>query len=317
MNCRMGGFWCLIVVYVCASSICAATSISGDIAGMKFTTKGNPYVVEDDIVVPEDKKAVIESGCILLFKPFTGLAVHGDLYVKGTSRERVVFTSIYDKQYNPQSQRDANPFDWNGIFVAQKAGNVKLENFVLHYSVYGVKSKRDIIIVVNGIFSKNGQFHFSIQDDIQFVQDKIPYSYNSSEAEADTPKDEGQSSGNKSARKKDPRKKKIVKFASGSLLGAVGLAGAGFGIYSTMEANSKFDKSEAAQTLVESDSYYSQYEENRQNSILGYVSAGVAIPAAAAIFLFWKVEQPEIKEPSLKVGWNSQRDVNCTLLWYF
>jgi len=45
------------------------------------------------------------------------------------------------------------------------------------YSVFGIKSQKDDILLQNGNFKQNGQFHFTINDNIHYVQDNISYSY--------------------------------------------------------------------------------------------------------------------------------------------
>ncbi len=119
---------------------------------------------------------------MFLFKPFTGLTVNGDLLVEGTQEHPVIFTSINDGEYNTAAPKQLpNPFDWNGILVQRESGTVSLKNFSLRFSVYGIKSQVTDILIDNGLFRQNGQFHFTIRDKIQYVQDNIPFSYNTEE----------------------------------------------------------------------------------------------------------------------------------------
>jgi len=165
----------------------AETHITGDITGMTFESGGNPYIVEQDILVPTGNKAIIKEGCIFLFKPFTGLTVHGHLLVDGTQEQPVIFTSINDGEYNTASEQLPNPFDWNGILISRDAGKVSLKNFSLRFSVYGIKSQNPNIQIDNGLFRQNGQFHFTINDKIQFVQDNIPYSFSDTSQSSSKP----------------------------------------------------------------------------------------------------------------------------------
>lgn len=176
-------FWhscCLFIViaFFSVSGLHAQTELSGSIGKMSFSAKDGPYVVVDDITVPEGKKAVIKEGCVFLFKPFTGLKVHGDLFVEGTQENRVIFTSINDGEYNTTAEQLPNPFDWNGILVSSKSEIVSLKYFSLRFSVYGIKSQISDILIENGLFRQNGQFHFTIKDKIQYVQDDIAFSCN-------------------------------------------------------------------------------------------------------------------------------------------
>ncbi|HEX2957354.1 MAG TPA: hypothetical protein VHO70_11010 [Chitinispirillaceae bacterium] len=179
-------FYIQLVVLVCAFSIIAETRIKGDLTGMNLDESGNPFIVEQDIIVPNGQKVVIKEGCIFLFNPFSGLQVLGELKVAGSQEKPVVFTSIYDNTYNKESPQLPNPFDWNGILVARESGNVNFTNFELEYSVYGIKSQNPGIKIQNGIFKQNGQFHFTLMDKIQFVQDNISYSFNQQDVDPGT-----------------------------------------------------------------------------------------------------------------------------------
>ena len=214
---------CTVILTALAMSLIAETHITGDITGMTFESGGNPYIVEQDILIPEGNKAIIKEGCVFLFKPFTGLTVHGHLIVDGTQANPVIFSSFNDGEYNTASEQLPNPFDWNGILISRESGTVTLKHFGLRFSVYGIKSQNPNIQISNGLFRQNGQFHFTINDKIQFVQDNIPYSYNGNDpatviSDKPTTTEQQQSSDKKGSRKAV----KIVRF---SCLG-VGVAGA-------------------------------------------------------------------------------------------
>lgn len=159
-----------------------STFISGEIDTTTFDVKKNPYIVEKDIVIPKGKSLTIPEGIVILFHPFTGFQVAGRLVVQGSNEQPVIFTSISEKNFNPQSEQLPNPFDWNGIFVTKDADGAFLNHFSLKYSVYGVKSQCKNIIIQNAVFQQNGQFHFTVNEQIQFVQDNIPFSYGDSNA---------------------------------------------------------------------------------------------------------------------------------------
>lgn len=62
-----------------------------------------------------------------------------------------------------------------------------MRNFEVLYSVFGIKSKKRNIVLVNGLFRDNGQFNFTINDDIMMVEEKLSYSYNAQkEKKSDT-----------------------------------------------------------------------------------------------------------------------------------
>ena len=225
-----------LTVLLASAALSAETHITGDITGMTFESGGNPYIVEQDILIPSGNKAVIKEGCVFLFKPFTGLTVHGHLIIDGTAEQPVTFTSINDGEFNSASEQLPNPFDWNGILVTRESGTVVMKNFKLLFSVYGIKSQNVNIEIDNGTFRQNGQFHFTINDKIQFVQDNIPYTYHHDDSkDSDKPEPPPQP-----AAKATPRGVKIARF---TCLG-FGIAGAaaavGFGI-NTAVVYTKFD----------------------------------------------------------------------------
>jgi hypothetical protein len=161
----------------------AETHISGDIKSAALDSTGNPYIVDQDVVVPTGKKLTIREGCVFLFKGFTGLNVNGQINVAGSSRHPVVFTSVNDGDFNPKSDQLPNPFDWNGILVAKESSGALFDNIQLRYTVYGIKSQSTNVSIKNGIFRQNGQFHFTVNEKIQYVQDNIPYSYSGAAGE--------------------------------------------------------------------------------------------------------------------------------------
>jgi hypothetical protein len=158
----------------------AETRLSGEIQSTSFDASGNPYIVEKDILVPSGKKLAIKEGCVFLFSGFSGLNVSGSISVEGTEHKPVIFTCINDNEFNSKSQQLPNPFDWNGIIVSKESGSVHFQNFQLRYSVYGIKSQNTKMTLQNGLFRQNGQFHFTMNDKIQYVQDNISYSFNAS-----------------------------------------------------------------------------------------------------------------------------------------
>ncbi len=203
----------------------AQTRLSGAIDDVTFTKEGNPYLIEQEILVPSGKTVVMPAGCLLLFESFAGMKVEGRLLVQGTSDDPVVFTSIHDSEFNPDTKQLPNPFDWNGIFVTEQSRGTHFNNFTLKYSVYGIKSQSQQVVVQNGLFSQNGQFHFTVNDKIQYVQENIPFSYGSQKR----PESEEKRSDDKPEKPKKSnetgRREKLLRYGS---LG-IGVIGIGAG----------------------------------------------------------------------------------------
>lgn len=158
------------------SSLCSQTYLSGRIEGKTFKAAGNPYIITQSVIISGKKPTTFSSGCALFFKRYTELDVYGTLIVSGEPDSPVVFTSIHDQSSNINDTIPA-PFDWNGVKIRRSAEGVIFNNFRLTYSVFGIQSQTEDIEVVNGRFSDNGQFNFTIGNKIEPVADNIPYTH--------------------------------------------------------------------------------------------------------------------------------------------
>lgn len=170
---------CIILILL-TFRILSQTNLSREIKDKILTPKNNPYIISSSIIIKGTKPTIIKAGCIFLFKPFTELDIQGPILIEGTQDSPVVFTSINDF-YNEKSQVFPNIFDWNGILIRDNInGSVLLKNFIVSYSVYGIKSSTANIVIEKGLFKNNGQFHFTIKDKIENVLENTPYSYSPS-----------------------------------------------------------------------------------------------------------------------------------------
>lgn len=164
----------------------AQTNLSGTVGGMTFENTGNPFIISENLIIPAGKKIIVKEGCIFLFKPFSGLIIEGSIEVAGNNENPVVFTSINDSLFNSEATQAPDQFDWNGITVSIQARQVSFSNILLSYSVYGIKSQTPELKIENSIFANNGQFHFTINDQIQTVKEFEPYSYHTETVYSDT-----------------------------------------------------------------------------------------------------------------------------------
>lgn len=155
----------------------AETILGGQIGNMTLTEDNSPYIITKDLTVPEKKSLTIKQGTVLLFHNFTSLNVEGSLLVEGKTEKPIIFTSINDNQYNTKTDTSAAPFDWNGIFIASGSDKVNLSYFEISFTVYGLKCQNPHISVKQGKFKQNGQFHFTINGQIQMVTEGIPFNY--------------------------------------------------------------------------------------------------------------------------------------------
>jgi hypothetical protein len=155
------------------------TFIGGELKNKTiFNADGSPYIVGENLIIAKGDTVFVKKGTILLFNNYTGIEVFGSLLVDGQDNDPVIFTSVNDSRYNPKAVTFPNPFDWNGISIDLKSEDVKLYNIKLCYSVYGIKSYNQRMVIKNGVFHDNGQYDLVINETIQSVEPKIPFSYN-------------------------------------------------------------------------------------------------------------------------------------------
>lgn len=276
----------MLMIFSSTLLLNAETIITMDLVGKTLESTGNPYVVNQDILIPEGKSIIIKEGCVFLFKPFTGINVQGELLVEGSQEKPVTFTSIYDGEFNKQSTQLPNPFDWNGILISRESGNVSLSNFSLRFSVYGIKSQNPNIKIENGLFRQNGQIHITIAEKIHFVQDNIPYSYvtEKSIATDTTVKKPAEISGSKPVliketnESKNRKKVKILRFAS---LG-IGTAGLITGVIFGAQLPSAHDDWVESSNDEQYFQQYSEREKKYKNKLTGtIIGSSLAVLGAA------------------------------------
>ncbi len=279
----------------------SATHLSDDIGGKIFEPSGNPFIVDQDVVIPKNTQTVIKAGCVFLFKSFTGINIFGSMLVEGTVEKPVVFSSINDANYYPEASQLPNAFDWNGIYVTEGSGDVKLRNFKLMYSVFGIKSKKNEITIQSGHFKQNGQFHFTINDNIHYVQDNISYSYNVEKKEAPVTTQTTQPA----EAEKKPEKKETSKKSRGRKIAAITFLGIGVAsgvptIITGVKAAQYKDKAKHAATLDEFYSYDDKYQNTSLSTIITGITCGCTIPVS--LFLFIKKDKSTMtKKVSLNV----------------
>lgn len=258
----------LLLIFLCILRATAQTTLAGDVDGMTFGPSGNPYIVTGNITVSENKTTAIKAGCVFLFKPFTGITVNGSMTVSGTLDNPVIFTSENDTAYNHNAELLANPFDWNGILVSQQAQTVSFSNFVISYSVYGLKSQKKAFTINNGVFKGNGQFNVTINDAILPVVDGMPYSF---------------SGVPEKMKERTPSPVLLKGIAAAAALCAAGSgigAAASFKSYADYEA--KFESETSLKRLAE------LKEMKQQKLVSGVVFSGVAalmVPVSLVLFL--------------------------------
>ncbi|MEX1347818.1 MAG: right-handed parallel beta-helix repeat-containing protein, partial [Desulfobacterales bacterium] len=168
----------IVILFSIPSTICAETSVSGDIRqNTTWTLEGSPYIVTGDITVasldysyhsdPDSVRLTIEPGVQIRFNPGTGLIVgigfhsiagyYGALSVQGTAESPVAFTS------NAESPA---PGDWKGIYFRNETHDAAtlLEHCVVEYG--GHTQNANIYFANANPVINNSTIRFSSSDGI-------------------------------------------------------------------------------------------------------------------------------------------------------
>jgi hypothetical protein len=274
-----------ILIIAAAAALEGQTVISGDLSRFALDSANNPFVVDTSVEVPANKNVIIGEGCVFLFLPFTGLNIYGSLTVNGTQAHPVIFTTINDSLYNRQSKQIPNPFDWNGLFISSTSVSSVLKNFTLTYSTYGIKSQRDDIAIADAAFKYNGQFHFTINDKIQYVQDNFPFSYSKPQpapqaAPADTLSPPPAPAGDSHYR--------TVRWIRRIGFGVLAAGGGGAGVVFNKKSNSRYDEYRANTGLASGthDAAWNSVKNDEKTRNIFYAAAGVFAAAFAVSIPF-------------------------------
>ncbi|MGD9200960.1 MAG: hypothetical protein PVI26_05320 [Chitinispirillia bacterium] len=303
------------------------THLSDEIGERVFEPNGNPYIIEQDIIIPKNTQSTIKAGCVFLFKSFTGLNVYGNLIVEGTVEKPVIFTSINDAKYYPDAQQLPNAFDWNGIYISEESKDIKLRNFEIMYSVYGIKSKKEKMTLQNAIFKQNGQFNFTIDNNIIYVQDKISYDYmppdigekdKTDKTKATTTVTESKENETTSITIRNPSEAKRKRRIAGVVVLCFGILNGAASLGTGVISYQYWNKMDDIRDLIaneppdnvnelgrEWDSYKDKYNITLPASIVTGTIFGLSIPIA--LYLFLKSDKnTTIKTISLDLFGNSQ-----------
>jgi hypothetical protein len=260
----------------------ARTDLSGNISALTISAEGNPFIVKDNIIIPQNGHLTITQGCQLFFKPYTGIIVEGSLSIEGTPEERVLFTSTNDSLSVEKTTQPANPFDWNGILVTKQAQNISLRNFVIKYSVYGIKSQNANMTIDNGIFNGNGQFNCTVNDKIMPVVDNLAFNYESGKRDASPPKPRQEA--------KKPSLLLPISIGTTAVLGAASLGFMGYFLQQRSESISLYDKSSTQNARLD---YLDKINNNSRNAVISGIAGGVFLATAGVLTIVYFHEKKE------------------------
>ncbi len=269
------------VALASGSARTAPAELAGDLPAIVFAQDG-PFLVVDDIYVPQGKTVSIEAGAVFLFKNFTGMQVLGKLVARGEQDKPIIFTSVNDREYNPDSQLDPAPFDWNGVYLHEDAIGSEFRYCAVMYSVEGITAQTKFFRLSPVIFLKNGRASLTIEEKRMEAPDG-PYEYAVS-------RDDPSLKELPMNILSDPRalKRNIIRYTGFT----IAMAGAVVSIFYSMElsgSSRKLDNlsSTAPQNLAYHDSHDWERARSRHNATIAGTLIGVTLFAAGGAGFSW------------------------------
>jgi hypothetical protein len=263
----------------------AGIELSGTLGAMTISSDGNPFIVKENIIIPQNNHVTINKGCQLFFMPHTGITVEGSLSIEGTGADPVIFTSIYDSLYPEKTENKAKPFDWNGIIISNHSQKILLKNFIIKYSIYGIESYNSNMSIDSGIFIGNGQFNFTVNNKILPVHENISFCFNNEKPKT-IPK-KGQTDITKPL------------LPTAKVTTITGLAALCFMTYYLHQKDEFVSLYRAAKSQKERDEYYERQKPLSRNAMISGLVGGVML-STGGVLLFLDHNQKKKKNISLR-----------------
>lgn len=284
ISCGLSGF-CLLVFFV-SSYAAQEITFSGEQDGY---FEAGQYVATGVITVKRGKTLTFAPGCVVRFKPFTGIVVEGTLKCIGWVSQPVIFTSDNNRlnTANPNYKIPA-PFDWNGIQIADSAASVFFENVRIAYSTYGldIKSSSSKINLKGVVFSENGRSGITIEEKQLGVIDNEQFSFVQPEPENAVVAVKSRPAPPAPKAKSVPSKKSSWKTPVRLSLAGVALAGAAFGVYENMQGNKFYNDYHNDQDSISANADWKKIQKSQNFRTIGYVIGIVAACGFTLTFLF-------------------------------
>ncbi len=134
----------------------ANTDVSGTISSnSNWSPTNGAYLIHGNVIVPTDVTLTLEPGTILKFQIGGGgvLTINGSLVAKGTSENKIYFTSLNDDSLGGDTNSDATSTsptakDWQGIYFNQESSG-DLDYVSVQYGGSGGSGYGDFVGIEN------------------------------------------------------------------------------------------------------------------------------------------------------------------------
>ncbi|MBN2434864.1 MAG: hypothetical protein JXK07_06315 [Spirochaetes bacterium] len=222
------------------------------------------YIVSDELIVPEGKNLDFLPNATLLFLPYVGIRVEGQLKMKNAT------LSSQDSTGN-----------WNGIEVG-KNGKIYLDNVSIHRSVMGISvPDTSAIQYFSSITFTGNKSTLRIADSPVFIREGIPFTF--SKVVMNDPKVENKNFTSDRLLNTDIEKHSSISAAKwiSAITTFTFIAGS---IAAGVESNRKYSKYEQSQEKERIEKYKEQSIVYRNIAIGTGIGAGVTLAALSICF---------------------------------
>jgi len=186
------------------------------------------------------------------------------------------------------------------------------------YSVFGIKSKKRDIVLVNAVFRENGQFNFTINDNIMMVDEKISYSYNAPDSDKTDSAAVIISEKEKYLASLSPKQKKLRTTSLMTLIsGGVGVIGTGVLFGFSGKYNELYNQENT--DISKLHGYKDKYFTFRNAGIGTAAGSGAVLISSLITYVLYKKNLNETPVTQIKVSignWQkNKRKLNVKLTW--
>lgn len=99
-----------------------------------------PYLIVDTLAIDENQTLTIEKGTKIFFHDSAGMYVLGNVVVKGTKEEPVIFQNDRFDETVAGDNYEEMPGMWNGIFIAPSNRKSSFDHTVIKNSIVGISA---------------------------------------------------------------------------------------------------------------------------------------------------------------------------------
>jgi len=128
-----------------------------EVAGIQsgiWSLDKSPYVVKNDILIPEGLVLKIEEGVVVKFAGNYQISVRGGLIAKGDKAKPIIFTSVFDNEFGKiilKENKIPQPSAWKGIEFLDDCDDYLtiLSHCIVRYSKWGICCSNSYPILTN------------------------------------------------------------------------------------------------------------------------------------------------------------------------